>query len=378
MNRENIEERFLHLNLYGKGLISLSSTARNLDLSLRQVQRLVRRLKNNDWNPKVLLFNKKDVWNRREDLRDSIAILHNEKPQRSNPAIQYLLHEQGIRVSPSTIRRIRIEKNLYHHEDKVEKRYFKKFEAKRFGDLCQMDTTEGCWLEGRKVKLVMILDDYSRAILGFLWVKHDTAWNNMLVLKQVIEKYGVPSVIYTDNDSKFRIIRRPSRHFEYKKDCYETEIKRALKELDIALINHPPYQAFCKGKVERSFRFIQSRFVPEIKATNLEELNEEFSKWVEWYNANHVNRMTGCKPKERLEPNGFKPLSREKDLDYIFSLRKKRVIDKYNSFSFNSKRYFLESKDLLWGCKVTLALNPTHRIKVYHEDKFLKEFKIIK
>ena len=76
MNQENIEERFLHLNLYGKGLISLSSTARNLDLSLRQVQRLVKRLEDNNWNPKVLLFNKKDVWNRREGLRNSVAILH--------------------------------------------------------------------------------------------------------------------------------------------------------------------------------------------------------------------------------------------------------------------------------------------------------------
>lgn len=343
MNKEIIEERFLHLSLLGKGLISLESAAENLNLSLRQTQRLVRKLKNNNWNPEALLSKAKNSWNKRKDLRDKVIALHNERPQRSNPAIQYLLQEQGIKASPSTIRRIRIEKNIYRQKEKVEKRYFRKFEAKRFGDLLQMDTTEGHWLQARKVKLIMVIDDYSRAILSFRWAKHDTTWNNMLVLREMIEKYGLPGIIYTDNDSKFRIIRRPSRHFNYKKDCYKTEIKRALKELNIALINHPPYQAFCKGKVERLFRFIEDRFLPEMRVKDIEELNQKFSKWVKWYNSEHTNRMTGCKPKERLEPNGFKPLPEEKDLDYIFSLRKKRMIDKYNSFSFNGKRYFLKS-----------------------------------
>ncbi len=319
----------------------------------------------------------KGGWNRRNDLRKKVILLHKQKPQRSNPAIKDLLQEKGVSVSPATVRRIRIENNIYQ-EVKLEKRYFKKFEAGRFGHLVQIDTTEGYWLNGNKAKLILILDDYSRTILAFDWAKQDTTWNNMVVLRQVIEQYGLPAVIYADNDSKFRVIRnKRSNYSSYRTDKnYETEIKRALRELNIALVNHPPYQAFCKGKIERLFRFIQDRFIPEMKARNFKELNKEFKEWVDWYNQNHINRMTGSKPKERFEPNGFRPLSGKEDLNYIFSLRVERKIDKYNSFSLNGKQYYLKSKEPLWGMKVTLALNPDHRIRVYTEDKFLEEFKI--
>jgi len=377
MNKEILEQRFSQLRFLDKGLISLNNTAINLELSARQVQRLLKRLKDNAWNLNVLLPKTRGGWNKRNELRKKVVFLHQQRPQRSNPAIRDLLKEKGVSVSPATIRRIRIENNIYK-EVKTEKRTFKKFEAKRFGDLLQMDTTEGYWLKGNLSKLIMVIDDYSRAILSFNWTTHDTTWNNMVVLRSVIAKYGLPAVIYTDNDSKFRVIRnKRSNYSSYQTDKnYETQIKRALRELDIALVNHPPYQAFCKGKVERLFRFIQDRFIPEMKAKNFKELNLEFGKWVNWYNQNHVNRMTGFEPKKRFVPNGFKPLSGKEDLDYIFSLRVERKIDKYNSFSLNGKKYYLKSKEAFYGQRMTLALNPDHRIRVYNHDKFIQEFKI--
>lgn len=377
MNKEILEDRFSQLRFFDKGLISLNNAAANLELSVRQVQRLIKRLKDNEWNPNVLLPKTRGGWNKRKDLRKKVILLHKQKPQRSNPAIRDLFKEEGISVSSATIRRIRIEANLYQ-EVKIEKRYFKRFEAKKFGHLLQMDTTEGYWLNGNKAKLILILDDYSRAILAFNWAEQDTTWNNMVVLRSVIAKYGKPAIIYTDNDSKFRVIRnKASNYSSYQTDNnYETGIGKALRELGIALVNHPPYQAFCKGKVERLFRFIQDRFIPEMKAKNFKELNKEFWQWVNWYNQKHINRMTGTEPKERFVPNGFKPLSGKEDLDFIFSIREERKIDKYNSFSLNGKQYYLKSKEPFWGMRVTLALNPDHRIRVYTEDKFLEEFKI--
>lgn len=376
MTNENLEERFNQLRFLNKGLISLKEAAANLGLSCRQIQRLLRKLKENSWNPKILLPNSHGGWNRKTELRKKIILLHQQRPERSNPAIEELLKEEGIKISPPTIRRIRMEAGLYK-EVKLEKRYFKKFEAKKFGDLLQMDTTSGYWLQGKLTKLILVIDDYSRSVLAALWTAKDDTWQNMVLLREIVEKYGLPGVIYTDNDSKFRTIRhKRSRFFNYREEDYETQIKRALRELNVALVNHPPYQAFCKGKIERLFRFIQERFIPEIKAQNFEELNQEFRKWITWYNSEHINRMTGLKPKERLQPSGFKPLSGKTDLDYVFSLRIARKIDKYNSFSFNGKQYFLTCKEPLWKEKVVLALNPTHKIKVYYDNQFLQEFKL--
>lgn len=364
------------IGLVSEGLCSPSQAALSLDVSQRQVQRLVKTFKESNDNPLALYPKPRNYWNKKSGkLIDLVISLKKESPERSNYAIADLISQAGERISAPTIRKILLNNSCYQKED-VKRRTFKKFEAKSFGQILQMDTMEGCWLEGyHRTKLVLILDDYSRAILSFKWTPNDTVWENMLVLRGIIAKYGIPKMIYTDNDSKFRTIRHGSIYFQYHQEEYQTEIHKALNQLGILLVNHPPYQAFCKGKIERLFRFIQERFIPEMKSNSFEELNQEFNKWVEWYNSNHINRMTGCKPKERFKPNGFKPLFGTEELDYVFSLKEMRKIDKYNSFSLDGIRYFLKKQDCLVGETVELAINPTHKIRIYHNKRFIQEFK---
>lgn len=371
------QKRKRAIELLNQGLISSTQAAQHLNLSTRQIRRLLGRFKEANLNPLSLLHRSKNPWNRKDKgVKELIVELKKENLARSNQYIAELTEQRlKKKVSPMTVRRILLEKNLYHKEE-VERRTFKKFEAKSFGQILQMDTMETCFLEGfRRTKLILVLDDYSRAILGFKWAANDTSWENMAVLRPIIEKHGLPRMIYTDNDSKFRTIRHGSIYFKYHQEEYRTEIHRALNELGILLVNHPPYQAFCKGKVERIFRFIQERFLPESKAQSFEELNQEFRVWVNWYNHHHLNRMTGVQPKKRFKPSCFKPLSGKVDLDWIFSIKKPRKIDKYNSFNLDGIRYFLDSKACLVGEKVTLAVNPTHKIRAYHQDRFIQEFK---
>lgn len=107
MNKEILEDRFSQLRFFDKGLISLNNAATNLGLSIRQIQRLIKRLKDNDWNPNVLLPKTRGGWNKRDELRKRVIHLHQQRPQRSNPAIKDLFKEEGISVSSATIRRIR-------------------------------------------------------------------------------------------------------------------------------------------------------------------------------------------------------------------------------------------------------------------------------
>ncbi len=101
----------------------------------------------------------------------------------------------------------------------------------------------------------------------------DSTYNNMLVIREAAQEYGLFSLLYVDNDSKFKVIRHGnSRFFDYKDYKEETlagetitEIHRALLELGIVLLPHEPGNARAKGKIERVFRFIQERFIPEHK-----------------------------------------------------------------------------------------------------------------
>ena len=377
MKQFNTEEKVRVIKLVSEGLCSSKQASEVLKISQRQVQRLVKVFRQEGDNPLALLPKPRNYWNKKsEQIINLVLKLKKENNYRSNYAIADLIKESTKeRINPVTVRKILLDNNCYQKKD-VKRRTFKKFEAKEFGQILQMDTMEGCWLKGyRRTKLILVIDDYSRAILGFRWTDRDDTWQNMLVLRGIIEKYGIPKMIYTDNDSKFRTIRHGSIYFKYHQEEYQTEIHKALNQLGILLVNHPPYQAFCKGKIERLFRFIQERFLPETEAKSFKELNQEFRKWVKWYNSEHLNRMTGCKPKERFHPYGFLPLSGKEDLDFIFSLRISRKIDKYNSFSLDGIRYFIRKQDCLVGEKVELAVNPTHKIKVYHNRKFIQEFK---
>jgi hypothetical protein len=87
---------------------------------------------------------------------------------------------------------------------------------------------------------------------------------------------------------------------------------------------HEPENAPAKGKIERTFRFIQERFIPEHTATTLEELNQQFQKWIEWYNTCHINRDTGVVPRARLQPSVTKLFPYGLNLDDIFCFKEER------------------------------------------------------
>ena len=115
----------------------------------------------------------------------------------------------------------------------------------------------------------------------------------MIVIKELISKYGVPPLFYTDNDSKFKVIRHgKSLYQSYKKEVLEgqaiTEIRRALAEVGSRLITHLPYHPQAKGKIEKLNRFVQDCFLKNQKAKTLEELNKELKRWFKWYDTrNH-------------------------------------------------------------------------------------------
>jgi hypothetical protein len=99
----------------------------------------------------------------------------------------------------------------------------------------------------------------------------------------------------------------------------ETEIGRALRDLDVQLLSHLPGNAQAKGKIERFFRFRHERVLDHNQAVSLEELQSLVGRWVEAYNTQHVHRGTGCTSAQRLLPSVARPL--EGNQDDIFCLK---------------------------------------------------------
>ncbi len=364
--------------------LSQKEAAKRLRLSLSHTKLLIRKLKEAKGDIHCLLYQRRHpAWNKfPQNVRNAVIALKEERPSRSNPFIAELMNElYGIKIHPTTVRNILIEAGKYTRS-RERRRPAIRFEAKSFGEIYQMDSTCGCWLEGyRQVTLILILDDYSRMIVAGHFMDSDSTYNNMLVLREAIEKHGLFKMLYVDNDSKFKVIRHGnSRFFNYKEETLAgetiTEIHRALIELGIVLLPHEPENARAKGKIERVFRFIQERFIPEHTAITIEELDRQFQKWIEWYNTCHINRDTGVIPKARLQPSVTKPLSGI-NLDDIFCFKEERKVAKDNSFSLDGVSYTIPRQYNMVAFKVRLHIQPEIKIRVWHNQDFICELPYI-
>jgi hypothetical protein len=139
------------------------------------------------------------------------------------------------------------------------------------------------------------------------------------------------------------------------------------------LLTHFPGNARAKGKIERLFKFIQERFISEHKAKDLNELNFELRRWINWYNNHHINRDTGCVPSLRRIPSVIKPANGI-SLDDVFCLKEERKVAKGNSFSLGGATYAIPMEHNMVAFKVKLHIHPGVKIRVWHKDRFLCGF----
>jgi len=399
-----VRERFEVMNLLTSGVITESQAAEQLSLSLRQVQRLKERFISEGKTIESLLFHREhpQVNKIPDSVYQKVILLKQQGSHRSCQHIVELLppllskkekdwfikwQKPHFHLSYKTVENILKQAGIY------EKVYEKtdparRFEMENFGELAQMDTSSFKNLCGyKRLYLILILDDHSRRILAGRFFLADSVYNNMLVLREAIERYGLFKMLYTDNASLFTYIRhkdyswkayRGQLHFYESKVNPEeivTEIEEALLELGIPVLPHYPGHPRAKGKIERKFSFIGRRFVEEVrgKVNRLFQLNSAFQTWINWYNYHWKNRDTKCTPEERKTPSVFKPLPKEINLDDVFCLKDIRKVDKTNSFSYQGKTYTLNHKNNLVAFKVELHIHPEKKIRVFHQGKLMEE-----
>jgi transposase InsO family protein len=367
--------RYALVALVEQGTLSQREAAEEMGLSTRQV---LKRYRESGGQLGSLAYQRRHpAWNALGGAtRQEILRLHREYPHWSCPAIaETLAATDGVAVHRSTVYRLVREtggRPLPRH-----RRPARRFEMHAFGELWQMDTTSGAWLEGyRLVYVVTILDDCSRAVVACRVFDADSSYHNLLTLRWAMERSGRPRVLYTDNDSKFQLTRyQRSRFYTYRPETLaglvETEVARALRELDVQLLSHEVGNAQAKGKIERFFRFLQERVLNHNRAGSLEELQALIDQWLEDYNSRHINRDTGCTPAERFTPSVARPL--EGNPDDIFCLKQERKVAKDHTISLDGVSYTLPSEPCLVAFKVQLHIHPGERLRVWHGGRLVVE-----
>jgi hypothetical protein len=70
--------------------------------------------------------------------------------------------------------------------------------------------------------------------------------------------------------------------------------------LGIALVHAKPYQPQGKGKIERFFKSVRTRFLPSFKGDTLDEINEAFELWLDEEYHQRSHGSTGETPFKRF------------------------------------------------------------------------------
>src|SRR6266478_114728 len=185
----------------GSGDLKLSDAAVMLELSYRQIKRLWRRYR--QVGSKGLKHgNAARPSNRSTPLKLRRRVLNlikkkysGSEEERFGPTLtaEHLAEEDGIVLDHDTLRLWMLQEGLWSRQ-RTRKKHCQRRERKaHFGELVQLDGSFHDWFEGRGPRgcLMDMVDDatsQTQAGLG----KEETIWAATRVLRNWIEKYGVP------------------------------------------------------------------------------------------------------------------------------------------------------------------------------------------
>ena len=149
-----------------------------------------------------------------------------------------------------------------------------------------MDFMHDALENGRKVKVLNLIDDFNREVLA---IEIDTSLCGSRVkrvLERVMEWRGKPKFIRTDNGPEF----------------ISHELADFCKGLDIEIRYKQPGKPMQNGYVERFNRFYREDVLDAYLFSSLQELRLLTEEWMEFYNEKHPQEsLNDMSPREYLE-----------------------------------------------------------------------------
>jgi len=200
-------------------------------------------------------------------------------------------------------------------------------------DLWQGDTMHGPYLRTSssskpfKTFLICFIDDASRVITHGSFFDADDTTNLLDCFQTALYKRGIPKAVYVDNGSNYS----------------SKEFGLICSRLGSIVIHTPVRDGASKGKIERFFRTVRDQFLVRDLShiRNLEQLNHEFSDWVE--TVYHIREHTtlGMKPIDRfgLDLSLIRRISDNHYDSELFLRESTRKVRCDNTFSYDSIRY---------------------------------------
>ena len=251
-------------------------------------------------------------------------------------AAEHLASEDGLEVHPETLRRWMLEDGLWTKMRRRKPHRQRRERRAHFGELVQLDGSFHNWYQqrGPQACLMNMVDDATSKVEARLG-DEETIWAAVRVLRQWIQKYGVPLALYTDWKNVY--VREPTEKELLHGDVPVTQFGRMCQKLDIRIIT--ANSAPAKGRVERSHGTHQDRLIKKMGRHNIRTHQAANRYLQQEFLADHNERFA----REPAAPQDYHrkaPSARE--LEQVFCLETGRSISNDWVVRYDNRYFQLE------------------------------------
>jgi transposase len=311
-----------------------------------------------------------------QEVRNRVIELAREKYQGFNHQhmTEKLVEQEGLELSRSSVRRILLGVGVRSPRRRRAPRHRGRRERyAQEGMFLQVDGSRHDWLEGRGPWLTLIssIDDATGKVPSAIFREQEDAQGYFLMLRQVVEKRGLPLAVYHDRHGIFeRRVREQEESLEEQLLGQEptTQVGRLLKELGIESI--PARSPQAKGRIERLFGTFQDRLGSELrlaKAKTLEEANRVLQAFLPRF-----NRRFAVPP---TQPGlAYQPVPTKLKLDEVFSFKYYRTVGADNVVAFAGQRIQIHpcnGRQSYYRARVEIQERMDGSLAVYYQGKCL-------
>lgn len=253
-----------------------------------------------------------------------------------------------------TIRSILIKEGLIDSQIKRKKRsHPRRQRYEKEGLMIQIDGSHHRWFRFKKpVCLNLAIDDATGKLVGGIFTPTETTFASMDVVEQIIKKYGIFQMLYSD---------KAGIYGGGKRDGF-SNMNRAMEDLGILSLQANSPQA--KGRIERVFRTLQSRLVNELslrRIDTIEKANEFLlNEFIDSFNKQFAVQAKCLKP-------AYTPINNNINLNEIFCMIIERKVQQGEVVCYEGSKYVLETKESLSGQRAEIREYRDGKMSIYVE-----------
>lgn len=353
--------------------ITQGEAAELIDVSDRQIRRLIRRIRE-EGDEGICHRSRGKASNYcipRKVKKRALKLFREEYPDFNLVhATEKLSEVHGITVSDETLRLWLNEAEITYKKRKVKKHRERRERKACFGELVQIDGSHHDWFEGRGPICVFMgyIDDATNTVDGRFY-DYEGTMPAMDSMERYIKRYGIPKSVYLDKHTTYKSWAEPTIEEQLNGQKPMSHFEKSLAELEVEVIHANSPQA--KGRVERLFKTLQDRLVKEMRLKGIKSVCEA-NEFLKTYLPKHNRRF---KKEAASDADLHQPAPHKRELDRILCIKKERTVKNDFTIAHNGTLYQIEQATRAEKVMVEERLDGTVHITYKGQDLRYREIK---